>query len=126
YPKMENLIAFYGGAANPHRFYIDPDSVSVGADGVVRYTLVVKAAGGATNVSYEGMRCSTGEQKLYAIGQAGGKWGPARAATWRPIEMRQYTRHYNELYEEIFCREAMIPPAPRLVSALKRAASELR
>src|SRR5262245_25143704 len=57
YPRNENLVQFDVGDGSPHRFYIDAPSLAVGADGVVRYTLVTRAAGGATSVTFEGIRC---------------------------------------------------------------------
>src|SRR5688572_21235992 len=72
YPKPGNLIQFVPALRSSSRFYIDPDSISTGSDGVVRYTLVVRGAGGAENVSYEGMRCKTLEVRPYAYGQRNG------------------------------------------------------
>ncbi|MCW5605336.1 MAG: hypothetical protein KIT18_12415, partial [Burkholderiales bacterium] len=56
YPKSENLLPFDAGSATSHRFFIDAASISVGEDGVIRYTLMIRTAGGATNVSFEGIR----------------------------------------------------------------------
>jgi len=103
YPKEGNLIAFEAGGATPHRFYIDGNSISIGEDGVVRYTLVVKAAGGATNVSFEGIRCSTREHKIYAMGRSDGTWSRPRNPQWRRIEYQEVNRQYGVLYSDFFC-----------------------
>lgn len=103
YPKAENLIPFEAGAASAHKFFIDAPSISVGEDGVVRYTLFVKAAGGAANVSFEGIRCETREQKYYAIGHGNGSWSKARDPQWRRIEYREVNRHHGVLYVDFFC-----------------------
>ena len=86
-----------------HQFFIDAASVNIGSDGVVRYTLMMKTAGGAVNVSFEGIRCETREQKYYAFGQAGGGWTRARDPAWRPILVRQHTRHLSLLHSDYFC-----------------------
>jgi hypothetical protein len=104
YPKEGTLIAFDAGAATPHRFFIDEKSISLGEDGVVRYTLVIKAGGGATNIAFEGIRCETREKKTYALGRSDGTWARARDPAWRLIEAKEFDRHYNVLYREIFCR----------------------
>lgn len=104
YPKADTLVAFDAGAATSHRFYVDEKSISLGEDGVVRYTLVIKTSGGATNVMFEGMRCETREKKTYALGHSDGTWARARDPDWRFIERRLYERHYNTLYDDIFCR----------------------
>ena len=104
YPRTENLLTIDAGSATAHRFFIDAPSVSVGEDGVVRYSLVVKTAGGATNVSFEGIRCETRQQKYYAIGQPNGTWSRARDSAWRRIEYRDGNRHHGTLYSDVLCR----------------------
>ncbi len=103
YPKPGNLIPFEAGTATSHRFSVDAPSISIGEDGVVRYTLVVKTGGGALNVSFEGIRCETREQKYYAIGQANGTWSRARNPQWRRIEYKEINRHHGVLYADFFC-----------------------
>lgn len=103
YPRTADLVPFEAGAASPHRFYVDARSLSVGEDGVVRYTLVVKAAGGATNVTFEGIRCELREQKYYAVGRADGGWVRARNAQWRRIELLEINRHHYVLYSDYLC-----------------------
>ena len=102
-PGAGDLVPFEAGAASPHRFYVDARSLSVGEDGVVRYTLVIKAAGGATNVTFEGIRCELREQKYYAVGRADGNWVRARNPQWRRIEHQDVNRHHNVLYSDYFC-----------------------
>lgn len=103
YPAMEHLLRFDAGAASPHRFYLDPRSLSIGDDGVVRYTLVIRTAGGATNVSFEGIRCEERQQRYYATGRPDGTWARARDSGWRRIELREVNRHHNVLYQDFFC-----------------------
>lgn len=103
YPRTEHLVLFEGGGASQHRFYIDAQSLSVGEDGVVRYTLLVRTAGGATNVSFEGMRCETREQKYYALGRADGNWVRAHNPRWRRLEPQSFNRHHDVLYADVLC-----------------------
>jgi len=103
YPRPEHLVPFEGGGASPHRFFIDAQSLSVGEDGVVRYTLLVRTAGGATNVSFEGMRCETREQKYYALGRADGSWVRARNPQWRRLVTQSVNRHHDVLYADVLC-----------------------
>jgi hypothetical protein len=103
FPKMDRLLPFQVSPATRNRYFIDPASVSVGEDGVVRYTVVIQAAGGAENVSFEGMRCKTGEGKLYAFGHTDGQWSRNRYARWEPIPMRQATSYQRVLFKHYFC-----------------------
>lgn len=121
YPLDENLIPLDVGSATPHRFFVDGKSVSTGADGVVRYTLVIKAAGGASNVSFEGIRCESREQKYYAIGRSDRTWARARNPQWRYIEFQHINAHHITLYGEFLCRgKIMVESAEEIVRALRR------
>ena len=85
-----------------------------------RYTLFVKAAGGAINVSYEGIRCETREQKYYAIGRSGGGWSRARDPAWRYIEVKEFNRHHGILHGDFFCNgKEPVKTARMVVDALK-------
>jgi hypothetical protein len=121
YPQPKNLVLLEAGSATSHKFFIDTASISVGEDGVVRYTSVVKTAGGATNVSFEGMRCATREQKLYALGRSDGSWVRSRDPKWKRILFRDLTPQYWVLYREFFCPQPSIPTTPRqAIDALRR------
>ena len=110
YPKVESLAEFRGAGTSSNRFFVDVDTLSIGKDGVVRYVLVVRSPGGAENVSFEGIRCETREQKAYAFGQRGGTWSLARDPQWRFIEPREVNRHHVVLFTEAFCVNGKTPP----------------
>lgn len=66
---------------------IDPSTLTVGADGVVRYVLVARSRQGALNVLYEGLRCASAEVKTYAHWNPGtpGAWQSNREPQWRAL-----------------------------------------
>ena len=109
YPKPANLLRFEVSAASDNHFYIDPDSLAVGDDGIVRYTLVIRSPGGPENVSYEGIRCETREQKSYAFGRRDGTWVNARVSEWRGIEYKDINRQHGVLYLDFFCPDKKRP-----------------
>ncbi len=109
FPKTENLIAFDVSGATRNRFYIDPQSLTVGSDGVMRYTLVIRGSGGGENISYEGIRCETREQKYYAFGRRDGTWSNARSNEWRYIEYKEANRQHGVLYLDYFCPDKKRP-----------------
>ena len=112
YPKPENLLAFDAGPAREHRYSVDAMSITVGQDGVVRYSLMVKSSAGAINVSYEGIRCQTGERKLYAFGRSDNTWSKARVSKWESLE--HVVQHYpqRELSRYFFCPDQGIVKTP--------------
>lgn len=103
FPQEANLREFYVSAATSNRFFIDSSTLSVGKDGVVRYALIVRTGGGATNTSFEGIRCDSLELKVYATGRPDGTWSPTRNSSWRRIENKQMNRHHAALARDLFC-----------------------
>jgi CNP1-like family protein len=93
-------VKLHVSADSEFRYYVDPASVSVGADRIVRYVLIGRSASGAENVSFEGIRCP-GEYRVYAVGRPDGSWA-GRPSEWRPIP-----RHPNAsqaaLARQYFC-----------------------
>jgi hypothetical protein len=107
YPQAANLVEFNVSSATRNRHFVDTASISVGEDKVVRYSVVIEAAGGAKNVSFEGMRCETGERRLYAYGQPDGTWSKARRAGWEPIKFRSLLSYHKALFEDHFCPDGI-------------------
>jgi hypothetical protein len=123
YPKTENLIPFKVSSATNNRFFVDAESISVGEDQVVRYTVVIEAAGGAKNISFEGLRCESGERRLYAYGHADGTWSRARNAGWEPIKFRSLLSYHKALFEDHFCRDGIrVKDGKEAAQNLRRAA----
>lgn len=108
YPQEADLAEFGVGATGSHRYFVDARTLDVGADGVVRYALVVKTVGGANNTSYEGIRCSTYEKRVYALGHPQRKWIEARRSVWEPIPRGRADAHHAVLYAEYFCPDRQI------------------
>jgi len=120
-PARDGLIEFFVSSASAFKFYVDANSLSVGPDGVVRYTLVARSSSGAETVSYEGMRCGTpGVYRVYAFGNAG-KWSRNTNADWRPIEPKSVQRWHNVLRGQYFCPTRLpIASAAEGLDALRR------
>jgi CNP1-like family len=108
FPRQEDLLTFYVSAATDNRFFVDGSTLSVGGDGVVRYVLVVEAAGGARNVTFEGLRCQTKERRLYASGRVDGTWSRSRNDEWKRLQSLAANRHHAALYFDYFCPEGNI------------------
>jgi CNP1-like family len=90
-----------------HSFFIDRDSVSLGTDRVIRYSVVVKSESGAMTTSYEGMRCKTAEYKVYAFGLRNGEWTPSPDPQWRKIPALAADFRFG-LYKDYFCDLAAV------------------
>lgn len=120
-PKKENLLSFYVSATATIDFLIDAKSVSIDKDGVVRYTLVAASRAGATNISYEGIRCQSAEKKLYAFGQPDGSWSRAKRDAWDVIRDTGANRQHATLALEYFCEGGSVAgKAETIVERLRR------
>jgi hypothetical protein len=64
---------------------VDPNSIVVGSDGVVRYVLVITNTTGTTSALYEGIRCISDEVKTYARLGSSGTWTMLTSQTWKPV-----------------------------------------
>lgn len=88
------------------KFGVDPATITITGDGVVRYVVVASSrnggAGGATNAFYEGVRCSTSEVKSYAR-FSGGKWDLVERPEWKSF--RDLNSSYaRQLASQALCR----------------------
>ena len=113
-PAVEEsrLRPFFVSSASPNSFFIDEGSVGVGADQVVRYTLVVRTPGGAENITFEGLRCATGERRIYASARRNGEWTPLKNSAWQAISDNAYNRPRAALAYDYFC-DGPAPPRDR-------------
>ena len=103
FPRESDVLPIYVNEMTSHRFFVDGSTLSVGKDGLVRYVLFVRTSGGATNVTYEGIRCEQLEYKIYASGRQDGTWALTRKPEWRGIENKPLNRHHAALSRDYFC-----------------------
>ena len=103
-PSEQDLIAFDVSKNTPLHFAVDSKSLSVGADGVVRYTVVITSPSGARNVNYEGIRCENYEWRLYAgLNADHDGWDRTVANDWTRIENGNLNAYQAALFQDYFC-----------------------
>jgi hypothetical protein len=107
-PQPENLLPFYVSETATQTFAIDAKSLTIGSDGVIRYTLVARSASGAKNISYEGIRCQSFEKKRYAFGREDGTWSLSRRGQWERIVRNAANRQHATLALDYFCQNLTI------------------
>jgi hypothetical protein len=103
WPKDSDLVEFQvDDPSSRFRQYIDVKTAKVGADGAVRYTLVVESGSGALNVSFEGLRCTPGgDFKIFAYGR-NGRFEKTHGE-WQRIHGRKHDAIHRELHKHILC-----------------------
>lgn len=102
YPQDSALLEFAPRRNSANHFYIDRNSISIGADRVIRYSTVIKSPSGAINTSYEAMRCKTSEYKIYAFGTGKSEWAKVPDEKWRAIPRISPDFRFA-LYKDYFC-----------------------
>lgn len=121
YPKPENYLPLEVSATTPFVFFVDAKSVSVGKDGVVRYSLIAKSSDGALNISLEGVRCSEAQFRVYAFGRSDNTWFESRMSRWQSIPADARNAQRAVLYRNFFCPAGgIIATAEEGVQALRR------
>lgn len=91
--RTSGLIPIEVAGTSLH-FAVDPRSVTVGADDVVRYVVVASSTTGTVNGIYEGLKCDSGEVKVYARHNPDSGWVPARDPQWVPLQSAP-SAHYS-------------------------------
>lgn len=106
FPNRDDLIKMEVDRVDmPFNFYIDPNSLSVGKDGVSRYTVLIESGSGASNIMHEGIRCSTNEYRTYAYGTYDDKFSKARSSAWLEISTTGSMAHRYNLRRFYLCSD---------------------
>lgn len=90
--RLQGLVPLDMGRSSDLRWGVDPASIRIGNDRVVRYVVVGQGEAGAVNAYYEGLRCDTAEVRVYARHARDGEWTPV-AQGWKPLHGGSSTRH---------------------------------
>lgn len=108
------------------RVGVDPETLRITDDGIVRYVMVASTSGGGVNASYEGIRCLTGEVKVYARYSSNGTWRALPDAEWKPLNGNQPSLHALVLARQGACdgRSATGGTVANIVSKLKAASRD--
>jgi hypothetical protein len=121
-PTGKGLIEFFVSSASSFKFFVDPQSLSVSADGIVRYAMVARSGAGVETVSFEGIRCASDTFRVYAFASSGA-W-KREDTEWKPIEPTgRVQRWHNILRSDFFCpKHFIIGSAAEGIDALRRGA----
>ena len=83
--SQSRLVPFEVSASSSLRFGVDPATLVITPDGIVRYVVVASSQSGAINAFYEGLRCATREVKTYARFVPGSGWKQLQDVEWKPL-----------------------------------------
>lgn len=99
---------------------VDPQTLSVGADGVVRYVMVMRNSSGSVNAVYEGIRCVTDEVKTYARAGNSGQWTLVEQPQWKPVNDNMPSRHAWAFARQGGCENRLTTSKDAIIKALQQ------
>jgi hypothetical protein len=117
--KDQDLLRFDVAPRTGLEYFVDPASISLPGEDIVRFTVVARSAS-AANVSYEGFRCITRQYKVYARTNRDGAWVAAKDPGWVPVGPRETGGFRHELYWNYFC------PGKRIIGSAREGVDALR
>ena len=125
--STELLIPFEVMKASALTYGIDPNTLTVGEDGVVRYVMVARSSSGALNVLYQGIRCTTAETKTYGRFSDQGKWNASPDSPWQELSFRGNTRPAMILARQGVCEGRTVTGnAQKILATLKSDRNQIR
>jgi hypothetical protein len=119
--EASRVIPFDVSMGSSLRFGVDPQTVSVSKDSIVRYVVVARSNSGTINAMYEGIRCSTGEFKTYARYNPGSGWNKVTDPQWVAMIGSPNSSHAYQLSRQGVCPYGGAPlRADDVVRALRK------
>lgn len=83
---LKKLVPLETPSGSTLKFGVDPASVAITPEGVVRFVVVARNQEGAINAFYEGIRCVTSQFKVYARYHPSGGWNLDEKAEWKSLQ----------------------------------------
>ncbi len=114
---LKRLISVDISARSQLKWGVDPDSIKIMPDGVVRYVVVAQSESGVVNAMYEGIRCNKAEFRRYARHSPGSGWVNITNSEWTPLRQTGTSSHPALLAKQGICDGAALPDS--VLSAIR-------
>ena len=116
--NQDRLVALEMPPYVSMRFGVDPSTLTITPDGVVRYVMVATNATGSFSAMYEGIRCATGEVKVYARSSAVGNWNVIKDPQWQALN-RMVSKHAMVFARRAACADGTSATAKSVDAIVK-------
>lgn len=121
---LTRLVPFEVSANSELRWAVDPVSIKITSDGLVRYVVVARSPSGLINALYETINCNKAEFKTYARYNANGGWATVENPQWRSMYDKLPSKHALMLAKQGACvGKSAAQSATEMVQALKKTGS---
>jgi CNP1-like family len=106
---LKKLVPVEMSVQSELKWGVDPATVMIGRDSVVRYVVVAQSSSGVVNAMYEGIRCSKAEFRRYARHNPSSGWVKSSSSEWTPFRQAGILRHPEILARSGMCDGAAPP-----------------
>ena len=124
--RTQGLVPVEVRRTGSMEFGVDSASITVGSDRVVRYVVVARSPSGTVNGMYEGIRCDTGEVKVYARHNPSSGWVRVSDPQWQNIFTTANSSHSLAIARSGACVENAPNVSPTQIVQDLRAPIERR
>jgi hypothetical protein len=101
--NVDKLLTFDVSSGSSMVYGVDPATLSITPDDIVRYVIVATSPSGVRNAFYEGIRCLSGEYKTYARHTPGGGWVNVTNPEWKTMFGNMPSRHALQFAKTAAC-----------------------
>lgn len=99
---------------------IDPETISISPNGIVRYVVVMRNASGSVSAVFEGLACANGQVTTYARAQGSGAWTAVATPVWRDMGDNLPSRHALAFARQGACDAGSTRTPADMVKALRQ------
>lgn len=124
--RTESLIAVDMPPHTTVRVGVDPNTLAIGSDSVVRYVVVMSNTSGSVSALYEGLRCTTKEVKGYARWSSSAGWKEVSEPQWRYWNENMPSRHAIAIARQGACDGLLAPASPAAIVRAMRQPSKIK
>ncbi len=100
---LTRLVPFEVSIESDLRWGIDPTSIQISNDGLVRYVVVARSQSGVINAFYETINCNKAEFKIHARNSGKGGWALVERPDWRSLYDKAPSKHALMLAKQGAC-----------------------
>ena len=100
---LTRLVPFEVSIDSDLRWGIDPTSIQINNDGLVRYVVVARSQSGVINAFYESINCNKAEFKIHARHNGKNGWAIVERPDWRSLYDKAPSKHALMLAKQGAC-----------------------
>ncbi len=115
---LKRLVPVDVSVRSQLKWGVDPATVKILPEGIVRYVVVAQSPSGVVNAMYEGIRCNKAEFRSYARHNPDSGWVKVTNSEWTALRNSGGANHHAALAKQGLCDGAA--PAASVQEAMRQ------